>query len=353
MDTFGNDLSSGGQVLSREELIKKRNRNGLCPSCGQKCFKKKLFKLEPMTNPGKVLNGRCLVCNPQDPTKGEELVAVVAVAAAANKLRRGVRNKQTARGGAAAASGRAKRNEGVSASASMPVNNQRPVIRNRHSSMGDISTMTEEKEEDLGDSERYTTGGVMGNGGVSRSAPLPQTRHTEGGEQWGGGGGGGGERGSISSDRRDSLRRTSQNSFLLRQTPRPSTKFLDGINIEDLFKDDDDNNNISASEDNNASVHSSLSLSRDERKALQMLYSEDNSFLDIVNIMLMNAMSASVQNEGLHALSCVHDPDVELLEACASSCGFEVIVSAMGHCSKDAMAQTNACKVLFIASASG
>jgi len=32
MDTFGNDLSSGGVVLSRDELIKKRERNGECPT---------------------------------------------------------------------------------------------------------------------------------------------------------------------------------------------------------------------------------------------------------------------------------------------------------------------------------
>ena len=80
MDTIGNDLSSGGQVLSQEELVEKRLRSGQCTKCGAKCFKKKLFKLEPITEPGLVLNGRCLTCNPQDPTKGEELIAACAPA---------------------------------------------------------------------------------------------------------------------------------------------------------------------------------------------------------------------------------------------------------------------------------
>lgn len=72
--TMGHDLMSGGQVLSREELIQKRKRNGECPTCGAKCFKKKLFKLEPITVPGKVFKGRCLSCIPQDLAEGKELM---------------------------------------------------------------------------------------------------------------------------------------------------------------------------------------------------------------------------------------------------------------------------------------
>eukprot|EP00580_Thalassiosira_gravida_P018879 CAMPEP_0201658494 /NCGR_PEP_ID=MMETSP0494-20130426/1339_1 /ASSEMBLY_ACC=CAM_ASM_000839 /TAXON_ID=420259 /ORGANISM="Thalassiosira gravida, Strain GMp14c1" /LENGTH=703 /DNA_ID=CAMNT_0048135483 /DNA_START=101 /DNA_END=2212 /DNA_ORIENTATION=+ len=179
-----------------------------------------------------------------------------------------------------------------------------------------------------------------------------------------------------------SKRRASQNqeAYIGRQTPRPSAVFLEGINIEDLFKDDElppdgdhhdpndhdhdhannNNNNIVNGDCDNGGegkgdhVRTIRRLSMTERQALQSLNSsKDMSFLDIVNVMLVNSMSATVNNEGLHALSLVHDPNVELLEECAESCGFEVIVSAMGQCGKDAMAQTNACKVLFIASASG
>ena len=53
-----------------------------------------------------------------------------------------------------------------------------------------------------------------------------------------------------------------------------------------------------------------------------------------MNIMMMNSMSFAVQAEGLHALSLVHDLDVGMLEDVANSCGFEVIVSAMGKCCK-------------------
>jgi hypothetical protein len=42
-----------------------------------------------------------------------------------------------------------------------------------------------------------------------------------------------------------------------------------------------------------------------------------------------------------------------LLNDIQSSCGYEVIVAAMGMCAEDAMAQTNACKVLFLAGAAG
>ena len=291
MDTFGNDLGMGGQVLSREELIKKRKRSGLCPTCGQKIFKKKLFKLEPITTPGKVLNGRCLACKPQDPTKGEELVASCAPVVAHKSKSMFSRS-------------RSSRNGLSSTHAAPPAESMSRAQTAPRSSFGenDLSTM------------------------------MP--------------------------------RRNSQNSnsFLKRQMPRPSAIFLDGINIEDLFSEDEDedssdnfntkNNNNSRYSDNGtghnapsssptiSSSHNNSKvvsqLSRDERQALQTLNSSSkhNSFLDIVNIMLLNSLSAPVQNEGLHALSLVHDPEVELLEECASSCGFEVIVSAMGMCSK-------------------
>ena len=71
-----------------------------------------------------------------------------------------------------------------------------------------------------------------------------------------------------------------------------------------------------------------------ELQALRTLNTQENSFLEVVNIMLTNSTSATVNNEGLHALSLVHDPRPEVLRECADSCGFEVIVSAMGKCSK-------------------
>ena len=131
-------------------------------------------------------------------------------------------------------------------------------------------------------------------------------------------------------------------SFMERRTPRPSAVFLEGINIEDLFKDDDDGM-IDDEHDGNGPVHPAAAgsdnnsalgrLTSDERRALRSL-DDNGDFLDIVSVMLMNSMSETVQNEGLHALSLVHNPDIAVLEECAGGCGFEVIVSAMGKCSK-------------------
>ena len=141
-------------------------------------------------------------------------------------------------------------------------------------------------------------------------------------------------------DKHDSAR---MGEFLRRKSPRPSETFLDGIDVSKLNVDDDDdehdiNNNTNSSKSSGnkwGSAKSAVSrLSREERQALHTLNSNDNSFLDIVNIMMMNSMSTHVQAEGLHALSLVHDLDVNMLDECANNCGFEVIISSMGKCFK-------------------
>ena len=65
MDTVG-QFGRDGIVISQEELIERRRRNGECPTCGQKCFKKKLFKWVPLTIEGRVRRGRCLLCTNND-----------------------------------------------------------------------------------------------------------------------------------------------------------------------------------------------------------------------------------------------------------------------------------------------
>ena len=66
MDQVGTDFAASGSVLSRQELENQRRKRGECVTCGRKCFQKKLFKLIPITDPGRVLEGRCLKCKPVD-----------------------------------------------------------------------------------------------------------------------------------------------------------------------------------------------------------------------------------------------------------------------------------------------
>lgn len=65
MNDFG-EMSSTGVVLSNSEMRERRLKRGECETCGTKCFKKTLFKSTPITENGKVLNGRCLTCHPLD-----------------------------------------------------------------------------------------------------------------------------------------------------------------------------------------------------------------------------------------------------------------------------------------------
>lgn len=64
MDTLGTDFNNTGSVMSRSQLEEMRRKRGECVKCGQKCFRKKLFKMVPITEPGLVLEGRCLNCRP-------------------------------------------------------------------------------------------------------------------------------------------------------------------------------------------------------------------------------------------------------------------------------------------------
>lgn len=423
MDMFG-DLGAGGVVLSRDELVERRHRAGQCPTCGQKIFEKKYFKKKPITVPGKVLEGRCLVCNPQDPEK-EQLEATCAVvvappsssSSAPSAPSRERNHHHRSRGGAGMSNSvihhgsGSNSNNGHGSSSSHGSSKRLPSIKvgvrkmtnklsqsalSANSSrslggshlLGNIDESVDEDPPSRARSRKNNTGGGPSSprsmGGSERDGKGSRKGGRDGKEEGGqrrrkDKGGNAAAGGEGEERRRESLEKgDSGKAYLERYTPRPSLVFLDGINIEDLFNDDDktlsddeqgagidfdpspNNGNSSPSNDGRGGMlqraqRKSIrnSLSPGEREALRSLNTRENSFLDILNIMMMNSMSEKVNNEGLHALSLVHDPDVGLLEQCAESCGFEVIVSAMGQCHKDAMAQTNACKVLFIAGASG
>lgn len=70
MEHYGSDFNATGSVMSRAELEEQRRKRGECVRCGQKCFQKKLFKMIPITEHGKVENGRCLNCHPLDVSSG-------------------------------------------------------------------------------------------------------------------------------------------------------------------------------------------------------------------------------------------------------------------------------------------
>lgn len=366
MDTFGNDLSSGGQVLSKDELLLRRQRNGECQTCGQKCFQKKLFKMVPLTIPGEVLEGRCLACNPQDPSK-ETLVAACApisssVSSFVNSRSNsgGGRQKSSRRAGGMAASLPPETTGGVSAS-DLRSSFTRSIESARdlsQSSMGSDEAITPTFKSKNSSSSRDRNRSRFKNAAnvtiASSRAKKSLTRKKSRGS----------EEGMISptetidegGERRKSAR---GDEYMQKQTPRPSTVIFGdlGLNLDDLdlsdYEEGTAKTSTSGGNNSNPSSRRGSKLSKEDRDALQSLSSSSNSFLDIINIMLCNAQSSTVQNEGLHALSLIHDPSYELLDECADSCGYEVIVSAMMKCCSDATAQTNACKILFIASASG
>jgi len=70
MDNMGADFDGSGSVMTPEELTAMRKRKGECVTCGRKCFKKKLFKFIPLTEPGLVDNGVCLRCTNPGGTGG-------------------------------------------------------------------------------------------------------------------------------------------------------------------------------------------------------------------------------------------------------------------------------------------
>ena len=59
MATLGGDTAAGKSV---EEMRAGRKLRGECEDCGQKLFQKRPFKTTPLSFPGKVKDGRCLVC---------------------------------------------------------------------------------------------------------------------------------------------------------------------------------------------------------------------------------------------------------------------------------------------------
>ena len=267
------------------------------------------------------MKGRCLACNPQDPNK-EELVACVAVAAPppSSKGRGGSR-----RGASSLRNLRSSKTKNTSGgragglASSLPSSDVGTDFR--------ASTKDKSKLKPIM-SERV---GLKSNDCIDEEEEASNRRRQNGNSI-----GGPNRRSSL--DKHDSAR---MGEFLRRKSPRPSETFLDGIDVSKLNVDDDDdehdNNNSSSKSSGNkwGSAKSAVSrLTREERQALHTLNSDDNSFLDIVNIMMMNSMSTHVQAEGLHALSLVHDLDVNMLDECANNCGFEVIISSMGKCFK-------------------
>ncbi len=88
MNDFG-EMSSTGAVLSNTEMKELRLKRGECPTCGERCFKKSLFKQTPITIHGRVLNGRCLNCNPLQRDEVECLPAEVRAALQKDMVRAG------------------------------------------------------------------------------------------------------------------------------------------------------------------------------------------------------------------------------------------------------------------------
>ena len=64
MNYLGSDFNSSGSVMAKAELTVARTKRGECVTCGRRCFRKKFFKMIPLDESGKVLNGRCLNCKP-------------------------------------------------------------------------------------------------------------------------------------------------------------------------------------------------------------------------------------------------------------------------------------------------
>lgn len=76
MEGLGTDFDGRGSVMTRRELESQRRKRGECVTCGRKCFQKKLLRMIPINDQGRVLNGRCLNCKPID--NSDDGAAVVA-----------------------------------------------------------------------------------------------------------------------------------------------------------------------------------------------------------------------------------------------------------------------------------
>lgn len=84
MEQLGIDFNATGSVMSKAQLEEQRRKRGECLTCGRKCFQKKLFKMIPITDHGRVLDGRCLNCDPLDVGEASD-VPLPAVARAATQ----------------------------------------------------------------------------------------------------------------------------------------------------------------------------------------------------------------------------------------------------------------------------
>ena len=58
-------IGSDGIIIPKEQIRKSRKKKGECPDCGTKLFKIKIFGNKKLSLPGKVDDGKCLVCCPQ------------------------------------------------------------------------------------------------------------------------------------------------------------------------------------------------------------------------------------------------------------------------------------------------
>lgn len=88
METLGNDFNMTGSVMTKSELEEQRRKRGECLTCGRKCFQKKLFKMIPITDHGRVLNGRCLNCKPLEPRSDHTVLPAVSRPATREDLAR-------------------------------------------------------------------------------------------------------------------------------------------------------------------------------------------------------------------------------------------------------------------------
>ena len=335
MDTFGNDLSYGGQVLSKSELISRRERNGECTTCGQKCFNKKLFKMVPITIPGVVLEGRCLACNPQDPSK-EVVTAAVAAVAPSKKSS----SKRRARGGKDSS---ASVRSNISGSTRSGVgSSSRSVLNRSHSSSSEHgSASTRNNALRVAATAVIATNNARSRSRLSIEEDIEDDDDSDASDL----NDPPPQRGQLQVHQQSSSR---QEQFTRGASRRPSEILFGGINLDDLT--DEIDSSPALEPDAGESKRPSII----ERKALAAIHNPNNTALDILNIMMTNSTSAVIQNDGLHALSLtLRNPTQSLLNDIQSGCGYELIVSAMGKCAGDSMAQTNACKVLFLAGAAG
>jgi hypothetical protein len=88
MNQLGTDFNSTGSVMTPAQRREQRRKRGECATCGQKCFQKRLFKMTPITDHGKVLDGRCLSCRPLESTDTGDAIPAVSRPATAAELQK-------------------------------------------------------------------------------------------------------------------------------------------------------------------------------------------------------------------------------------------------------------------------